>query len=69
MDGSSEARCLGCGRKFKVPSTLMKMAEYFNGQPLLFCKRACNLDFVSRLGRAGQEKQMQELISRLEGSK
>ena len=69
MGGYSEATCLGCGRLFKVPTALFNMAEYYDGKPVLFCKRACNLKFVARMGQESQEQQMRELIERLENSK
>lgn len=65
--GSSEAECLACSRKFKVPSAIYKMAErYDDGKIVLFCGRPCNLKFVERLGQQAQERQMRELIERLE---
>lgn len=67
MAGSSDAECLGCDRTFKVPSMLFKMAErYSDGRLVLFCGKACNLKFVARIGRESQEREMLELIERLE---
>lgn len=67
MDGHSEAKCLGCDKKFAVPTRLYKMAEqYEDGQLVLFCSRSCNMGFVARIGRASQEKKMQDLIESLE---
>ena len=65
--GHSEAPCLGCGRVFKVPTAIYKMAEHYDdGRIVLFCKRACNVKFIATLGQEGQEEQMKSLIERLE---
>ncbi|MEE8518705.1 MAG: hypothetical protein V3S98_06235 [Dehalococcoidia bacterium] len=67
MAGHSEAECLGCGREFKVPTMLFNMAErYSDGRLVLFCGKACNFKFVERIGRETQEKDMRELLERLE---
>jgi hypothetical protein len=67
MAGHSSANCLGCGREFRVPTMLFDMAEkYSDGRPVIFCGKSCNFKFVSQIGRKAQERQMQELIERLE---
>ncbi len=67
MDGYSEAPCLGCSRTFRVPNALFKVAEkYKDGRIVLFCSRSCNFSFIEKEGRTDQEKQMKELLERLE---
>ena len=68
MDGRSEAKCLGCDKKFAVPTRLLKMAEKYgdDGDVVLFCSRSCNLSFVARIARQSQEQKMQDLIDSLE---
>ncbi len=46
---------------------LFNMAErYSDGRLVLFCGKACNFKFVERIGRETQEKDMRELLERLE---
>lgn len=68
-DSVASAGCLGCGKQFRLPTRLVSMAErYHDGRLVLFCNRSCNLKFVEKIGKQGQEDQMRELIDRLENT-
>lgn len=68
MPDAVHAPCLGCGRVFAVPVGVYKMAERYGdeGKIVLFCSRKCNMSFVEKEGKRGQERKMRELIERLE---
>lgn len=58
-------RCLGCRREFQTPSRVLRMAERYEGQPVAFCSKRCNLRWVDDQGRRSQEAEMVALIERL----
>jgi hypothetical protein len=66
MSDSAQLPCLGCGKTITVPKRLAQMAERYEGRPVAFCSKPCNLKWITAEGLKGQEQQMRDLIERLE---